>query len=501
MSEINWSITGKSFREFEDGNIVDRAKNLRACGCGVKIDLDQIVYPVLDHIHEKFHNVFKEAVNERRDSFVYPGVFKSLQRIVGKDLEEYQKKMLEALAITSPEAIIELFSSRYNLYREFDKLHEDFERRQSEKYAALEKVFETHKIQKENIQFAKGHSIQGEVDFILNDLVSYKENETLFTLSNNDTIITGDSILEPHSPISVFIAINNALNDLFIHGAYHNIRIFPVYDGNEEQVKKFKTALTFYQEYYRKNNVKIEIVDQGPLHVKAHLIGATTMAETHNRPPTFHELRPGQKILLTHKLGDLAILSVYRALFKNNQDNEDYKSWREEVLRKLMRSHFDMSQVISKYLPLRHESYDSKKHICFASDVSGPGLSVLEEASEQSGVSIAIDNIELITDDILNYPRKNYTTSTNGPWLLVGEEQVLEKIREDLRKLGLSEAHYIGETLKRENPSAVYVKKQLVAQYSSPQYKFNLFYPEITVKTAAGEKQIQCPLFKRMIKL
>lgn len=498
MKQADWSLSEQNLKDFESDNMVDKSKNLRACGCGVKIDLDQIVYPVLDQIHEKFHNVFKEAVNERRDSFVYPGSFKSLVRIVSKDIEDYKAKMNSAFSSKAPEAVLELFSSRYNLYREHDKLHEDFESRQNEKYSALTEIFDEQSIKKESIQFAKGHSIQGEVDFILNDLVSFEQRDDLYTLSNNDTIITGDSVLEPHSPVSVFISINNALNDLFIHGGFHNIKIFPVYDGSADQVLKFKTAFALYQDYYQKNNVKIEIVDQGPLNMGAHLIGATAIAETRNTPPSFHGLRPGQRIMLTHQLGDLAILSVYRTVFKNNQEDEKYKTARQTVLRKLMRSHYDMSQVVSKYLPFCTEEYDPKKHVSFVSDVSGPGLSVLEEAAKNSGLSIKIDHLELITEDILNHARKNYTTSTNGPWLLVGEEDVLKKIDRELRSLGLNEAHFIGETLEKGNSPTVYISKKLLTDYSAPHYKFNLFYPEITVKTATGDKNIKCPLFKNV---
>lgn len=495
----HWIISKKQISEFEEGNIVDKNKSLRACGCGVKIDLDHIVYPVLDEIHQNHQHTFqKEAVNLRRDSFAYPGYLKSLKRVVSVNLDEYRNQMEKILSESSFHAILELFSSRFNLYREFDKLLDYFKDQQNRKYGILDNIFKKTLINQNQLQFAKGHSIQGEVDFLINDLVAFEDCSNVITLANNDTIITGDSILEPHSPISVFISLNNALNDLFIHGGFKNIKIYPVYDGSSLQVEKFRKAFQLYADYFKKNNVSIEIVDQGPLNIHSHLIGASVFSETQNQPPTFKSVRPGQKIMLTHKLGDLAILSINRTHFKKGTKNEYYAQAREDVLQKLMRSHYDMSSIISRYLPNIGEAHDDDIHVSFVSDVSGPGLSVLEEAANNSGVSMRIEHLEFITDDILNYPRKNYTTSTNGPWLIIGKEDVLKRIEEDFKSIGLQEIHYIGETiLQNSNEGTIYIKKELTEKYSQANYTYNLFHPEIQVDTTSGIKKIQCPLFSK----
>lgn len=496
-TKSNWNIENSFFEKLINEFNVDPKKPLRACGCGVKIDLDQIVYPALEEIAQKNNSIFKNQINKRRDSFSYRGKFKSLHRICSKNLDEFEKKLVQATENIAFNAVIELFSSGFNYYRNFEKLKDDFTEKQHTKSLIWEKIRDSKKIDFSNIYFAKGHSIQGETNFILNDLISFEDDPNLLTLVNNDTIITGDSVLEPHSVISVFISINNALNDLFIHGANQNIKIFPVYDGFTEHVLGFKKAFKLYQDYYLEKGVVIEIIDEGPLEIGAHLIGATVIAESLSQQPQYDQIPVGHKILITDSLGDLAILSINRKNYIDNSIDSEISNTRKNILQKLMRSHFDMAEIIQKYLPRLNEKFNDNKHVSFVSDISGPGLSVLEEAAQESNVSIYVEDIKIINDEILNHPRKNYTTSTNGPWIISGKLELLESIKNDLKNIGIQSYFQLGETIPGDQSGNILVSAKLYHNYHGT-FKFDLFNPSVRVQFGNEERNIICPLFKKI---
>ena len=171
---------------------------------------------------------------------------------------------------------------------------------------------------------------------------------------------------------------------------------------------------------------------------------------------------------------------------------------RIRVLQKLMTPHLLQSKIINNYLPSTGEEFDPDFHISFISDVSGPGLSVLEEAAELSQIDLHINTIKFNNENILNYPRKNYTTSTNGPWLVVGNENVLAKLTAELISSGFNEVHYIGETLSKSQDPKIYVNKELRDYFSVKNFKYDLFEPTISVVSENTKKDIKCPLFRNL---
>lgn len=482
--------------DFEKETKVDPNLPLRPCGCGVKIDLDHIVYPALRDFSAHYQNEMTREAEKRKDCFSTQKTFTNLKRFVFKDPDWHQveSELKDYIIKNRPEALIELFSSSFNLYREFDKLKNEFSDGQKNIFQTLDNI-KKHLPSNVSISLGKGHSIQGNVHFVCLDFLELGKTGPGYTLANNDTIVTGDSILEPHSPTSVFIALNNALNDLLIYGGYHHLQIFPVYDGDADQVNFFKKAFILYQQFLKEKSVTVEIVDLGPLNVGAHLIGATAVGQTKNSFPGYDKTRPGQKILLTHFLGDLGLLSIHRSQFIKNSIDPKIAEERWEVMQKLTSPHFLMSEIVSEFLPKVNEEFCSDSHISFISDVSGPGLSVLTEMAEASQISVNLQDLKFNNPDILNFPRKNYTTSTNGPWLIVGEEGVIVKLMKKLQEAGFDEAHFIGETIRRDGKSAVNVSPSLLSQYQNGSYKYDLFSPNITVQTEIGSRILNCPLF------
>ncbi len=494
-----WTLDEKTLETFQESSKVQTGLPLRACGCGVKIDLDHIVYPTLNSLNEIHNDSITNEVIKRRDCFIISNQIKSVTRkVFTSDMTDFQKEISSLFEKSNPQVVVELFSSSFNIYKNFDQLKDQFQSRQEYKFNILMKIKEEMERRNSpfNLSVAKGHSIQGEVDFTMLDFVELGEKTVNNTLLNNDTIITGDSILEPHSLISIFIALNNSLNDLLIYAGNKNICIYPVYDGNDKQIDLFKKGFDQYQKFLSDRGLVITIKDQGPLKVGAHLIGATVISESSNEAPGFEKILPKQKIMLTHFLGDLALLSIHRSQFLENNISEDIAKERIEVLQKLTSPHLLLSRIISEFLPLKGEEFNQDKHLTFISDISGPGLSVLEDAAIASGADLKISTLKFNNEEILNFPRKNYTTSTNGPWVIIANESVLEKIQSRLHKAGFMEAHYIGEILKKSSNPKIYIKRELVEYYSKTNFRFDLFTPQITVQKKEGKEIINCPLFK-----
>ncbi len=473
-----WTLDNQTLKEFDDLHRVSPDLPLRPCGCGVKIDLDHIVYPTLRIINER-------EVQERRDCFQVNRKILNVKRFVFNEMNwslvelELEKYFSEK----KPEVLIELYSSSFNLYKAFDQLKSQFEHDQKHFFDLLNRL--QQKFPSLNLTIGKGHSIQGSAHFLCLDFVELGEEQNSTTLLNNDTIVTGDSVLEPHSPVSVFIAFNNALNDLLIYGGFNNIKIYPVYDGTPEQVDAFHYAFNMYLQFMGERHVDVEIIDQGPLNIGAHLIGATVSAESKKKNPGYKSVKSNQKILITHNLGDLGLLSVHRSQFLKKSIDPKIAAERMKVLEKLTSPHILMSKIVSNYL----------EHISFISDVSGPGLSVLSEVSEASKINLQLDEMRFDNVEILNHPRKNYTTSTNGPWLIIADEVIIESIKVELHKAGFTEAHLVGFTQDISTSPKIKLSPTLLDRYQKPMFKYDVFSPEITVQTEHGPQILKCPLF------
>jgi len=500
---LGWTPALESISSAERGFEVNRRTPLKACGCGVKIDLDEIVYPTLNNLKAWFPDTLIESVGRRVDSFAMAGSFDFLERLQfdpPMKWETFESQAERVLRERNPDLVVELFSSPFNFYREFDQLYYHYSSRQKEKYRHFLRAIEqsTKGRDASRLQFGKGHSIQGEKDFFVLDFIGVRPNPKEFLICNNDTIITGDSVLKTSCAINIFIAFNNALNDILLGAATARIQVYPVYDGAPEDIENFKSAFQLYESFVRTRGIDLTVVDRGPLNVGAHLIGATVVGHSDRSPPHIGGMFEGQDLILTHLLGDLCLLSVHREKFVEGNVDPELSRTRNEIIQKMATPHFLLAQILAEFLPAAGEGFRPERHVTFASDVSGPGLSVLDDAVAQGGVDIFIDALNFHDELLINHPRKNYTSSTNGPWLLSAAPEVARRLLGRLRGCGFNESHKIGRVLNKSSSPKVFVDQKILDYYSLDRFSNDIFNPRVSVQTQLGPLSIHSPLFRRI---
>jgi selenophosphate synthase len=297
------------------------------------------------------------------------------------------------------------------------------------------------------VDFGKGHSIRAGGDFIMLDFVKLDKQKSINSAYNHDSIITADSILTHTSLTSVFVSINNALNDLFSNGVFENITIYPTYDGTVEEISELRKNLQSFLEFYRTRGVDIKLIDLGPLNLNLKIIGASVTGTTDKLNRRFSGLTSGNEILLTKHLGDLSFLSLYRSYYFNNNEKQSLSKQRVAVLQEMTTSNYLVGKLLNSYMPKIDDTYDPKKHISFSSDISGPGVDVLFEAAEISHVDLDLVDPIFLFPVSLYFSRKNHTSSTNGPIAISAGPNVISHIETNLRALGFEKMWKIGKVI------------------------------------------------------
>ncbi|MEB3691287.1 MAG: selenophosphate synthase-like protein, partial [Caldisphaeraceae archaeon] len=123
------------------------------------------------------------------------------------------------------------------------------------------------------------------------------------------------------------------------------------------------------------------------------LLGATVLASSDKKPPTFHkEVDKGMKLISTRPFGELAPITVYlsTAIDKSIIDDLEEKGIGLSELEKMKEKAFDMistpnkglGEVLAKYLPDVNEDYRKDQHVACATDVTGQGILILWEISK-----------------------------------------------------------------------------------------------------------------------
>lgn len=473
----------------DDFQLADKSL-MRPCGCGIKLDLQDVVYPAIKEIISGRRGEGAFSSHHRVDSHIYPGQFKNLVR------KTVSKKQLLAsnssldLQLNFPEAdsVIALFSTSLDYFRERESTRSEF------KSVLAATVDLLDSLGGKPISFGKGHSIRAGGNFLLLDFIEHSPSPG-FTVSNNDTIVTADSMLRHGCPISVFTAFNNSLNDIFIAGAHESLKLFPVYDGTAVEIVEIQAAIAQYKEFFSDRGVTIEIIDQGPLGFGTPLIGATVLGSTNRRSPSLKNLLPGHHVIATRALGDLSILSQHRELHFPFLPHEHVDQDRIKVLQHFCTPNLLIARLIEKYLPAPHEEWDEKKHIYYTSDISGPGLYVLEEAARASSVDVLINNLSFLNEESLRFYRKNQTSSTNGPVLISASTHVIEKVSRDLADMNFSEIWNVGEVLQKSEQPAILFPSSLAARYRSDNPRLDLFAPEVHFGEGESAKAERIPIF------
>lgn len=477
-----WTPSQKWIRKTSEVCQISSKEEIRPCGCGVKLDLQDVVYPALAAADEK--------LSVRVDNSVHPGRFIEANRFIlnVKDLVLKRDSLINTFREIGMDTVIELFSTSRDGFIDRHETKSEVADIVKNKIRILQSV--------PGLSFGKGHSIRAGGDVVVLDMLRHDASSIGYTISNNDTIITADSILRHFAPVSVITALNNALNDIYLTGAIQNLVVRPTYDGTAEEVAEIRKTFALFEEFHRSRGVDMQIIDEGPLNQGIKVVGGTAIGYTDREIPVMSGLKPGQEILLTRFLGDLSLLALHRGLHFTGAD-EDLKQLRIEVLQRFATSNYPVAKILTKYLPSYGQEFDEDLHVTFASDVSGPGLFVLEEAARQSGVDVSIDRLKFIDERSLNQYRKNQTSSTNGPLMIAGKPSVLAMLESDLQSFGMKETWRLGRVLGKSAVPTIYIHPSLRDRYTSGNPRTDFFAPEVHFGKDETFVVERMPIFER----
>jgi selenophosphate synthase len=437
-----------------------------ATGCAVKVDLLRVVYPSIKKLKEELKdlNLF---IAPREDALIIPAgsVDEVYRRIysLGSDKD------------VSLEDLVSISRGR-DLYAV--TVVQVFQRYADAPEAFLEKIGPVYKALarfKARITIGKGHSILTpfpEDEFILFDFIPSPGNNSIegIIAINNDTIHIIDPSQEPGDFKQVSGAISNSLNDIFVLGVYKKLRVIPVLNApTEEVLDKLRKNTELYANQYN-----IEIVNTIQPKRGRLLMGATAIGYSDRKPPIFEDrVKPGMKLIITRPMGELAPINLYLSSIIDEsivKDLESYGISFEEVekaknraVELISKPNIEAATVIYKYLPDISEEFKEDEHIAITTDVTGPGIFVVKELAERTNTKIRLFEVPLLFPEISRIDTKLYiipnaTAGTNGPFIIIAPDNIVDDLIKDLKSKGL-EPSIIGEVIEKSEPEVMASKK------------------------------------------
>jgi selenophosphate synthase len=430
-----------------------------ATGCAVKVDLLRVVYPAIRQARPELERKgLKIAPREDADIFPRPSEGVELHRRIYSLGPETNADPRDVAKIGPSRAIV---------------LVQVYQRYADNPVSFLEKVLPVYEKIAESgaeIYMGKGHSIVTPFpndEFMLVDYIRPLGGRTEgYTVANNDTIHIIDPTRPPIDYKQVAGGIGNALNDLFVLGAHKNIRIALTVNAPSDEVRE---SLISNAEKYAKS-IGAEILDV-PLPDKGRLlIGATVLADTDKHPPVFYDrARPGMKLVATRPFGELAPINLYLAVVVDEEfarilegeglGLDELEKAKEEAVDYIAMPNKKAAEVISKYLPESREDYRDGEHIVATTDVTGPGVYVVRELAEQMRARIRLHSIPLLFPDHARIAASylilpNATAGTNGGYIIVSPEELVEDIVKDLKAAGYNPVVF-GEIVETGEPEVL----------------------------------------------
>ncbi len=424
-----------------------------ATGCAVKVDLDRVVYPALSELRPKLEKKGLR-IAPREDADIFP-------RTSGGVEVHRRIYTLGPQTNVDPGDVARIGPCRaitvIQVYQRYAN--------QPERFAELVgPVYEKLAEAGVPIHLGKGHSIATpfeEDQFALFDFLKPSGGrEEGFTAANNDTMHIIDPTEEPGDYRQVAGALSNTLNDLFVLGVHENLRLALVINAPiEELAEKMRRNAEEFASKLGAEIIEVPQPTRGRL-----LIGATAIGDTQKHPPTFYgEARPGMKLVATRPFGELAPINVYisavidesvvEELEENGITVEELERLKEDAVNRIATPNIGAARVISRYLPDAGEPYDPDQHIAATTDVTGPGIYVVYELAQQMRARIRLHDIPVLYPRLSEYATSTYiipnaTAGTNGAFIAVVPEPVVESFIEDLRAAGLQPVVF-GEILGR----------------------------------------------------
>jgi selenophosphate synthase len=436
-----------------------------ATGCAVKVDLLKVVYPAIRTLREELKGSGL-SIAPREDALIIHGeVFEIYRRVYqpggGAGTSLHDLKSISREGKLYAVAVLQIF-------QRYADSPESFLEKVAPIYRALAKSGIS-------IILGKGHSILTpfpDDEFMLFDFIPGSNGGDGFTIVNNDTIHIIDPSQEPGDTKQVSGAISNSFNDVFVLGAHKKLRMLPVLNApTEELLDKLWSEVKRFASQYGIDVINVEQPRKGRL-----LMGATTIGYNDKTPPVFEdEVSAGMKLIITRPMGELAPINLYLSSIIDEslvKDLGDYGIPFEEVERAknkavelISKPNIEASAAIYKYLPDTPEQFRRDEHIVVTTDVTGPGIFVIKELAERTKTKIKLFNVPLLFPEISKivtklYVMPNSTSGTNGPFIIVAPDTIIDDLIKELRSKGLDPI-IMGEVIEKNVKPEVIAPREL----------------------------------------
>lgn len=430
-----------------------KPREMVCLGCAAKVELVSTVYPVLKDLAAWLNAETRITLQPREDVYLFrtDGAIRVGRGVYAvADLEAGRTEAVtDDVARFRPDGIVMLAN-----FTPFPS-HDKFRTTLFNYYRAAERA---------GVPFTvgKGHTIQiakhPREEYIAVDYFA-STGDSRWGVANNDTISTIDPNLEYASWISLFVAMNNALNDIFLSGVTENVRIRPTVDAREPgDLPKIRAALEKYRRFLAPLGVTVEEME--PLGFGTKSMGATVYGTTDREPPVNERLEPGQTLIATRAVGDLAPLT--EILIRQSVDDpvDEWLPLRERVLSQMLTPSVDVARIIASHLPAKGQPFDAARHVTATRDMTGPGLLALEELAQDSGTDIVLENVVLHDERVADVEMPNPTSGTNGAIILAAAPDLAARLSSELRDAGF-EPWTMGRVGARSKAPRILIKDSL----------------------------------------
>jgi selenophosphate synthase len=406
-----------------------RPTEMLCLGCAAKVELVSTVYPALAELSAWLREKTKIRLQPRDDVYLFKtdgdirltrGRYPVADLLAGRT-----EAVTRDVAAAKPGGIVLLanflpFPSR----EKFKTAFQNF-------YAAADKAGHPFTV-------GKGHTIQiakhEREEYVVVDYVTSK-GSSLHGVANNDTISTIDPNLQYSSWISLFVALNNALNDIFLSGVTKDVHIHPTCDARDPaDLPLIRAGLERYRRFLAP--VGVTVHDCEPLGFGTKSMGATVAGTTDREVPVNQRLVPGQWLIATRPVGDLAPLTDMLIRQSLDEEVDDLQPLRMHVLTNMLTPNIEAAKIIAGRLPPKGASFDPARHVTSCRDMTGPGILAVEELAQDSGCDVYVDNVVLHDPRVAEVEMPNPTSGTNGAIIIAAMPPLAKTILDELAATG-----------------------------------------------------------------
>lgn len=426
----DWKIPRDEIqKELVNGN---KPKEAICLGCAAKVELVSVMYPVIREISAWVSKNTQIKFQPRDDVYAF-----ETDGSVGVERGRYSiSDLLNGRTDAVTQDVARIKPTGIILLANFlPKAPEEAKRRIAQSMRAF---YEAAWKPNHPFTVGKGHTIQiaksPDQEYLVVDYVK-SSGSRLNGVGNNDTISNIDPNLNYSSWVGLFVALNNSLNDLFLSGVHKNIRVYPTVDAREEaDLPVILHGLKKYRERFEKHGITIE--ERPPLGFHTKSMGATVIGVTDREIPTNQRMVPGQVLIATRPIGDLAPLTEFLIRQSIDEDTKDLEALRLYVLETMLTPNFEAAKIIEKHLPFKGEAFDPERHVTVCRDMSGPGILALEELAEDSGNDIYLERLNLHDELVADVDMPNPTSGTNGAIIIGALPELAGSIQRQLQAVG-----------------------------------------------------------------